>query len=197
VRVMPKPTSKLSLRGAGRRALHRRYEVAAEAGDAEAMLFIATVRAPEDPEAARVWFRRAAEAGNPHAMYIVALYLEASDPDASRMWLERASAKGGHRDAMVKLGVLSEQAGDLRQARQLYEQAANAGSTVGMFNLGLLQEKTDPTVARVWYEKAAAAGDADAMYNLGRMLEPDDPDAARAWWKRAAAAGQPEAQERL
>ena len=197
MRVMPKPSSKLSIRRAGRRALHRRYEAAAEAGDAAAMLFIATVRAPEDPEAARVWFRRAAEAGNPHAMYIVALYLEATDPEASRMWLERAAAKGGHRDAMIKLGVICEQAGDLDQARQLYEQAANAGSTIAMFNLGLLQEQGDPTVARGWYEKAAKAGDADAMFNLGRILERDDPEAARAWWKRAAAAGQPEAQERI
>ena len=69
---MAKPTSKLSLRQAGRRAMHRRYETAAEAGDADAMLFLATFRAPEDPEAARVWFRRAAEGGNAHAMYIVA-----------------------------------------------------------------------------------------------------------------------------
>jgi TPR repeat protein len=112
------------------------------------------------------------------------------------MWLERA-AQGGHQAAMIKLGVRAQEAGDVTQARQLYEQAAGQGSTIAMFNLGLLHEQSDPTVARGWYEKAVAANDADAMFNLGRLLEREDPDAARALWKRAAAAGQAEAQERL
>ncbi|MDQ3723532.1 MAG: sel1 repeat family protein [Actinomycetota bacterium] len=193
---MPKPSSKRSFRKAGRRAMHRRYEIAAQAGDAEAMLLLATVHAEaEDPEASRAWFRRAAEAGNAHAMYIVGLLVEPNDPDGSRMWLERA-VKSGHRDAMIKLGVRAQEAGDLGEAHELYAQAAGAGSALGMFNLGLLLEESDPTAARSWYEKAVAGGDADAMFNLGRLLEHDDPDAARALWERAAAAGQPEAQER-
>ena len=160
------------------------------------MLFLASVTAAEDPAASRAWFHRAAEAGNVHAMYIVALLVEPHDGAASLMWLERA-AKGGHHDAIVKLGVMAQEVGELADARMLYEQAATAGSTVGMFNLGLLLQDTDPKTACGWYLQAVEQGDADAMFNLGRLLEAEDPEAARDLWKRAAAAGQIEAQDRL
>ena len=52
------------------RTLHRRYEAAAAAGDADAMLFLGTVTAKKDPAASREWFRRAAEHGNLHIHHI-------------------------------------------------------------------------------------------------------------------------------
>jgi TPR repeat protein len=129
-------------------------------------------------------------------MYVVGLYLEPHAPDEAQAWLARAAA-GGYVDAIVKLGVQSQQRGDRKRARELYEQAAEAGSAPAMFNLGLLLEKTDRAKAHLWYEKAAAAGDLEAMFNLGRLIEAKDPDGARELWERAAAGGQPDAKARL
>ena len=52
---------------------------------------------------------------------------------------------------------------DVVRARELFEQAANAGNTVAMFNLGLIHQQArgvpqDYVKAREWFEKAAAAG---------------------------------------
>ena len=66
---------------------------------------------------------------------------------------------------MYNLGVLLATLLDppeLDQARYWYEQAAAAGDTGAMYNLGLLAERLDPPdldQARHWYEQAAAASD--------------------------------------
>ena len=74
-------------------------------------------------------------------------------------------------------------------ARGWYEQAAEAGDAVAMFNLGVLLEEDEPAAARAWYEQAVEAGETDAMLNLGLLLKEDEPAVARSWYERAAEAG--------
>ena len=49
-----------------------------------------------------------------------------------------------------------------------WEQAAAAGNTDAMVNLGLLLRDRDPDAAQALWERAAAAGNTDARDNLGR-----------------------------
>ena len=61
-----------------------------------------------------------------------------------------------------------------QMARMLYEQAAQQGDALAMFNLGFMYEhgqgvEQSYEMARILYEQAAQKGDADAMVNLGIM----------------------------
>ena len=84
-------------------------------------------------------------------------------------------------------------------------QAADAGNTTAMYNLGyLLAERLAPpdlAKARTWYQKAADAGNAWAMINMGNLLaerlDPPDLVEARAWYQRAADVGNPTAMTNL
>lgn len=100
--------------------------------------------------------------------------------------------------AMVELGDLlsGKEPPDLEGARHWYEQAAGAGNTDAMNNLGhLLAYRLDPPNtdgARYWLAEAASAGDTDAMVRLGNLFyerRPRDFDTARFWYERAATAG--------
>jgi uncharacterized protein len=90
-------------------------------------------------------------------------------------------------DVLLSLGVRLEESDP--DARRLYEQAAAAGNSSAMYNLGLLLEGSAPDAARRWFERAAAGYNSHAMYKLGLLLEDSDPDAAHRWYERAAAAG--------
>ena len=174
---------------AGRRALHRRYEVAAEAGDTEAMIFLATNRAPEDPGGRGRWFRRAAEAGNvPRDVHRRPVTSSHMRPRLA-MWLERA-AEDGHQDALVKLGVQAQQAGE-RDAR-----ASSMSSGRGRQHARDVQPRP---AARGPSRKVARAGTRkpSRRATLRRCstsavsaVEAPDPAGARALWERAAAGGQ-------
>ncbi len=76
---------------------------------------------------------------------------------------------------------------ELETARGWYEQAAKAGDTGAMVNLGYLLtlqvEPPEPVVARRWLKKAAKAGNADGTSLLGSLLavEGKTEKAVMAW----------------
>ena len=139
----------------------RRYlEIAAEAGDTEAMFYLAV--------------HLTAEAG------------EGPLPDAARQWYERA-ASAGHAGAAYNLATLLRAGVDVRpdpeRAQALYVTAAEAGHAHAALALGMLFEQggpwpSDPARARYWYQRAAELGAADALVNLA-AIEADRPPAAR------------------
>ena len=89
--------------------------------------------------------------------------------------------------------------------RHWYQEAADAGDTDAMNNLGnLLSDQLDPpdlAGARHWYQQAADAGHTDAMNNLGNLLsdqlDPPDLAGARHWYQQAADAGHTDAMNNL
>ena len=126
-------------------------------------------------------------------------YLTAADdgqtgrprPVPDRAW-DHALHHAGPDDAFA-VSVAAYTRENLRVSVVASEQAATAGDTHAMTNLGLLLadqwEPPDLPAARGWYEQAATAGHTDAMTNLGVLLadrwEPPDLPAARRWWEQA------------
>ena len=65
---------------------------------------------------------------------------------------------------------------DYSKARKWFEEAAVAGDTEAMINLGRLYEQglgvaQDYGKALEWFRKAVEAGNGDAMINLARLYE--------------------------
>ncbi len=73
-------------------------------------------------------------------------------------------------NAMINLGWLAQEVGDLVAARSWYEQAAKLGNPDAMFRLGVLAKKAgDLDAARAWYEQSAKLGNENAASNLAKM----------------------------
>lgn len=118
-------------------------------------------------------------------------------PIPGGMWdqsLERATT-----DTAFAISIAAYERNNRDVAARASKQAANAGHTKAMFNLGALLARQDPPdlkEARTWYEQAANAGHTDAMFNLGVLLagqDPPDRTAARTWYEQAANAGDTDA----
>jgi hypothetical protein len=129
----------------------RRYRMAAEAGNKDAMnnlgFMFADGRgvAKDDVEAVR-WYRRAAEAGNAFAM--------------GNLGFMYQEGRGIARDDV--------------EAVRWYRKAVEAGNAFAMGNLGFMYAEgrgiaKDDVEAVRWYRKAVEAGDGLAMHNLGFM----------------------------
>jgi TPR repeat protein len=97
---------------------------------------------------------------------------------------------------MNNLGALLEDQ-DPATARTWYEQAANAGNTDAMVNLGGLMaglEPSDVNGAHHWWMKAADGGDTVAMVNLAPVLAVEgDLEGARMLLRKATDGGRPAA----
>lgn len=102
-------------------------------------------------------------------------------------------------ESIKNRGTIAYKNGDVATARQLWDQAADAGNSDAMSNLGVLaQNDNNHTLAQEWFQKAADAGNAVAMYNLGNVAYGDrDLDEAKRWWERAADAGNTDAMKNL
>lgn len=75
-------------------------------------------------------------------------------------------------EAVCEQGVQAYGAGDLFNARSLFEQAAHAGSTRAMMNLGVLGLQDDDTAqAERWFTAACDAGEPEGYYGLGQTYE--------------------------
>jgi TPR repeat protein len=108
------------------------------------------------------------------------------------------SAKNSANDVFEK-GKLAAHAGQFDAALQDFQQAAAAGDSRAMNDLGVLYYEghgvaKDYQRAREWYEKGAAAGNAEAMGNLGYLYldglgVTKDYDQARQWLEKGAMAG--------
>jgi tetratricopeptide (TPR) repeat protein len=110
-------------------------------------------------------------------------------------------------EAMYDKGRAYYQANNYEQARDWFQQAADAGHAGAMNMLGLLYNNAlgvnrDFRRAFDWQERAAKAGDADAMHNLGFTYAegrgvPKDIAKARDWYQKALAAGNLDARQKL
>jgi len=99
-----------------------------------------------------VWLAALDEAASEEARFAIGLAAseQGKTAIASKSWLPLA------RKGMFNLGALLNE-NDLNQAREWYEQAAQAGDASAMYNLGVLLKDTDPDQAREWWQQAAQA----------------------------------------
>jgi TPR repeat protein len=148
----------------------------------------------EDPEEALKWFRAGVNAGNSLAMYNLALILQQSGEKES-LDLFLSSAELGDSNAMVQMGLMAEEAGNLQEARSWYLRAIELGNIQAICNLGLLEhESGDLVEAKKHYENALSAGELWPLNNLGRIAElQGDNEAARSYYEKAAKNGDPTA----
>jgi len=200
------------------------FQQAAEAGSAEAMVFLGTYADSTQPAYANVakndtvaaaWYRKAAEAGDARGMAnLGVMYANGRgvpQDDAQAVNWYRKAAEAGDADGMTNLGWMYQNgrgvARDDAQAVNWYRQSAEAGSPHGMANLGWMYWNgagvtKDDVAAIGWYRKAADAGDADGMTNLGWMYEngiavAKDEAQAVNWYRKAAEAGEAHAMSNL
>jgi TPR repeat protein len=97
--------------------------------------------------------------------------------------------------ALVDLGLMLEEKGDLLQAQSCYRRAADAGDAAGRYHLGVLFEtgrggRRDPSESIKLYDLAAYAGVMDAQVRRARLLEtgtgaPKDAAKAAALYQSA------------
>ena len=91
----------------------------------------------------------------------------------------------------------------MRQAKTLYQRAAEKGNTRAMHNLGVLaveasDSKPNYTSAALWFGKAAEYGIRDSQYNISVLLArglglPKDLVKSYTWFAIVAAAGDTDA----
>ena len=120
--------------------------------------------AGDDPRSADHW-------------YDAAVDLEAVDPEEAMQAYRRALALDpGHADALLNLGRLQHESGDLDGAEERYRAAATAdpGSARARYNLGVLLEDRSQTGGAIAAYRDAIAVDrsfAAAHFNLSRLLQ--------------------------
>ena len=113
---------------------------------------------------------------------------------------QRLSAGLGDTEAMMRMGVATQRAGDGPGALSWYRMAADAGNGEGMFCVGrafLFGEAgvtRDVRAAMAWYERAGDAGFAEGYWGVAQIhdsghLGERDRDTAISWYTRAAEAG--------
>ncbi len=100
--------------------------------------------------------------------------------------------------------TLGDDATQMKQARDIYQQLADKGDREGQLKLGYMFEQglggvVDVLQAAVWYEQAATQGQAVAQYRLGRLNQlgwlskAPDYDVAKKWYTTAMASYSPAA----
>jgi TPR repeat protein len=162
----------------------REFRLAAEAGDATAMLSLGFLYlhgkgVPANPQEAVRWLQPAAERGLAPAQHSLALaYYE---------------GRGVTRNTAV--------------AANYFESAALQGLADAQYNLGVLYSRGDGVSqdwarARFWHQKAAEQGVTDSQLALGVMHAngqgvPQDYAEAARWFAKAAAAGNTRARRTL
>jgi TPR repeat protein len=162
----------------------REFRLAAEAGDATAMLSLGFLYlhgegVPANPQEAVRWLQPAAERGLAPAQHSLALaYYE---------------GRGVTRNTAV--------------AANYFESAALQGLADAQYNLGVLYSRGDGVPqdwarARFWHQKAAEQGVTDSQLALGVMHAngqgvPQDYAEAARWFAKAAAAGNARARRTL
>ncbi|MFJ6562017.1 tetratricopeptide repeat protein [Streptomyces sp. NPDC091412] len=104
----------------------------------------------------------------------------------------RQAADAGDTDALFKLALLREKAGDREGAEAFFRQAADAGDTDALFKLAWLRQKAgDQEGAEAFCRQAADDGIVGALFNLARMREEaGDREGAEAFFRQAADAGE-------
>jgi TPR repeat protein len=134
--------------------------------------------------------------------FVASLCLASAIPVAFNAPEWTRTAKAYVSDQMSKFSPYPPQArASDEKAVELYRQAADAGSSTAMANLGSMYERgrgglrKDEAKAADLYRKAADGGDSMAMYSLGQMYEhgrgglPKDDAKAAALYRQASDLG--------
>jgi TPR repeat protein len=160
--------------------------------------------------ATAIKFCKAASAGSRRALYQLGRAYAANQQLPEAVAAYRRAIDKGNTSAMVELGVmLATGAGmqkDEREARRLFERAAEGGNSRGVSNLmalsGSVGASPDSAKARALLSRAAETNSPESQYQLGLMMAggiggPKDDIAARTMFERAAAQGHAGATERM
>ncbi len=120
---------------------------------------------------ARENFEEAAKGGHTEAQFWLGWMITRQEGGPrnvteARRWLRLSSDKG-HDKAMVVLGELEEDAGNLYKALNLYKRAADFGNPHGMYHLSRFHlegkvGKVDEVAATNWLKQAAVLGHEDS-----------------------------------
>ncbi|MFE1927543.1 hypothetical protein ACFW91_33935 [Streptomyces asoensis] len=113
--------------------------------------------------------------------------------------LQHRAADHGSTDALVRLAMLRERAGDRQGAESLYRQAADHGDADALRRLSVLRKKAgDRQGAESLYRQAADHGSIDALHGLAEQRErAGDRQGAESLYRRAADHGSIDALLRL
>ncbi|WP_415947443.1 tetratricopeptide repeat protein [Streptomyces sp. KLOTTS4A1] len=119
------------------------------------------------------------------------------DPDAVaalQEMFELLAAQSGDTDALMRLGDLRQQRGDLVGAAHYYQAAVDAGVAHALTALGGLREREDDLEgAEALYRRAVEAGESGAHVLLTQLhSRAGDREGAQASARAAAAAGHPD-----
>jgi TPR repeat protein len=121
-----------------------------------------------------------------------------SNPELEKSILTEA-AQFNYAPAQNRLGVISQEAGDLELAADWYNKAADQELDYALFNLGNLEWNAgNRDSAKGWFLKAAEQGLANAQDMLGDYsVELGDLDSAKEWYIKAAEQGFQHSQDSL
>ncbi|MFD8396002.1 hypothetical protein ACFV2N_44130 [Streptomyces sp. NPDC059680] len=173
---------------------------AAKAGKAEALLYVAKLRAAAgDAEGAAAVYgqvsqtahRHVAEAGDTRDLCDLAEFLgEIGHLSGARAFYQQA-ADAGDTDALISLARMREHEGDWEGAEAAFRQAAAAGSSRALIFLGRMHTKAgDRESAKAAFRQAADTGNAEALLCLAGTYEASgDLEGAKALYRQAAEAG--------
>jgi TPR repeat protein len=141
--------------------------------------------------------------GNPRFAYQLGRALNNSDQPDQAMGAYNVAAEAAYPAAQVNFGMLMGRLGDEQAEFRLYNEAAQGGSRLAAYNLGVayrdgLGTQKDVNKALEWFEKAAAQGDDTAAFNIAAIydegtLVPADDQTAIAWYDLAAQRGNTDA----
>jgi tetratricopeptide (TPR) repeat protein len=118
-------------------------------------------------------YRKMADTGDSEAQFFTAWMLElgygtspSTDEAKKRYFL---AGEKGYARAWLFLGRLQEHNGEIQEAVESYERAAQQGNLVAMYRLGWRYRtlKTDP---HYWLNRAAQQGHTFSLAHLGRLI---------------------------
>jgi TPR repeat protein len=204
----------------------QKLEARAAQGDAAAAeslvqtILVTNAATPEGRVALEKWIplSLASKTGRAYRMagvcYEMGLGVEKSGPKALELYAQALpllgmAAADGDTEAMRHLGKVNEMGNGTpknpAKAFEWYQQAAQAGSQLGIYEVGACYQKgvgveKNLATALQWFQKAAGLGSARAQCEVGGIIggghagAPEDPAAALRWFMMSAAQGYPEGQ---
>ena len=163
----------------------------------------------------RIGLLSAADAGDHYSQYQLGEWFsnhntQSAYREEAVAWYTKA-AKGGHKDACIKLGesylygkMVTK---DVAEAVKWYDKVGNDISGTDLRTIGYAYDfgngvQMDKSKAVYYYRKAAEKGDAEAQYKLGLCYEngigvTTNINTAKYWYKKAASQGHRQAQQCL
>jgi len=174
------------------------FEKGAAAGDSACMRMLGgAAREAGDLETARQYFTQAAAHGSVRARRDLGyMAWEAGDIPGAQEWFRKAIYDSGcgtpvDAESFLALGNLALEQGDVDEAMMHWEDAAQAGSTDAIVNIGCeLYDAGNRKRAKELFLMAAKRGNVEAKFQLGYLLHAENKyDDATHWYEQAAHEG--------